>query len=144
MNHLEKQYENVIRDYPNLIFPELRRMPLGRFGDVGVCLRQEKLQNGIIDLAFVTETTVFLVELKRDALNSDTLQQIRRYKPEFLKQYPNHEIRCYLVGESCSTLNELKNLIGKEYIEILVFDDNIPHPRKITECPKCFAGQRSD
>ncbi len=44
-------------------------MSQGRFGQTGICLRQEKLPDGIsrIDLAFVTDKTVFLVELKRDS-----------------------------------------------------------------------------
>ena len=89
MNDLEKEYENVIRDYPNLISADLRRMSQGRLGQTGVCLRQETLPDGIsrIDLAFVTEGTIFLVELKRGAVNNDTLGQLRRYKAELVKLY---------------------------------------------------------
>ena len=146
MNDLEKQYENVIREYPNLICAELRRMPRGRFGQTGVCLKQEKMPDGIsrIDLAFVTDKTVFLVELKRDVVDCDTLQQFARYRAEFLKQYPNHEIRGFLVGMRCPDEATIRNLIGTEPVDILLFEDHLPHPRRMTECPECGAGVRSD
>ena len=113
MKDLEKGYANVIHDYPNLISADLRRTPQGRLGQTCVCLRQETLHDGIsrIDLAFVTEGTIFLVELKRDAVNNDTFKQLRKYKTKLVKMYPKHEIRGYLIGMWCPEETRLRTMM---------------------------------
>jgi hypothetical protein len=146
MRDLEEQYERAIRAYPNIIDNRLRTMSRGRLGEVNVCLEQECLPDGIsrIDLAFITESSVFLVELKRDIVDADTLAQLRRYKGQFLKLYPRHDVIGFLVGMRCRDEKKLESAIGAEDIKILLFERDVPHPRKITECRHCGAGVRSD
>ena len=67
MGKLEKEFETLLTHFPNFISKELREMPEGDWGDINVCIRQGQLPEcrGRIDIAFVTDTAVYLVELKR-------------------------------------------------------------------------------
>ena len=78
----EKRLATLILNFPNLIDKALRRMPLGELGQVNVCLKEAcfPFDGGRIDLAFVTDQKVHLVELKKDVLDEATLRQLLSYQ----------------------------------------------------------------
>ena len=142
---LEKNLEELVKNFPNFIDKNLREMRQGKLGDRNVYLRQVKLPGGegIIDLAFVTDTTVYLVEMKKYLVNEGTLQQLRRYREPLQLYYPDHEIRGFLVGVKCPDRSDLEQLIGDDPIKVLTLPRDIPWPTKIVRCDQCGAGASS-
>jgi len=141
-NH-EIELQELIRHYPNFIHPELREMPVSKtLGAINVCLKEAELPkcNGRIDLAFVTDTTVYLVELKAKEINQKTLEQYRQYLPEIQENYPNHHVEGFLVGRTCPDRSNLEKMIGDENIKILLFGRDLPGKREIRWCRHCRAG----
>lgn len=58
--------------------------------------------------------------------------------------YPNHDFRGYLIGDKCPTFNTLKELIGDEPIEIMLYRREIPHWSEVRGCPRCGLGLVDD
>jgi hypothetical protein len=146
----EIKWERFLINFPNVVSDELRgkRFPLvSGFGQVNVCVEQGALPecNGRIDVAWITDTTVHLVEIKKTAVTERTLRQFLRYRDAVQTRYPTHRICGYLVGKHCSTKRELEKNIGEQPIKILLLGVNIPLPNEVIECPnpECKAGLRS-
>jgi len=149
MPRLEKHFESLLQNFPNLLTPELcgKRFPVAKdFGAVNVCIRQGPLPecDGRIDMAFVTKEIIYLAELKRRAVNRATLDQLRRYLRAVRLRYPRHTIRSFLVGHFCPDEEKLLALIGSDPIKILLFDRDIPWYTKVISCRQCGAGAGTD
>lgn len=139
---LEENYEEVIKNFPNLIHQNLRKMRLGSLGEVNVCLQQVSLpgRGGRIDLAFVTEQEIHLVELKRDLVDRDAIEQIENYMRSLSNSYPHHVLMGYVVGGRCRDRDGLDYQLRQRPIYIRLFGRDIPAPTNLTRCPHCFAG----
>ncbi len=136
----EINLEVYIRDHPNLIIPELTRLRRGNLGDGGeYYLEQTRLDSGILDLAFIAEKTVHLVELKRDNVDENTAEQLCGYARDLEKIYPNHVIKGYLVGTSCPDRRDLEQkLSGLGYdIKIMIAPEDFPLFTHAKFCSKC-------
>ncbi len=145
MGPLERRLEQLLANFPNLVSPDLwgRKFPVVKeFGKINVCVRQGKLPecNGQIDLAFITESTVHLVELKRHVVCVDTLQQLKRYIDPIQAWYPNHLIVGYLVGRKCRDLPALRAALRNERVSILLVGQEIPRKNELMPCENCGAG----
>ena len=112
---LEIKFEKFLQNFPNLVSDELiglKFRTVSHFGNVNVCVQQGDLPecNGRIDLAWITDTKIHLVELKRGTVTEKTLEQLERYRDALQTRYPNHQICGYLVGKHCFevTKNNLK------------------------------------
>jgi hypothetical protein len=147
---IEADIEHFFVNFPNLIADELlgRNLPVtNEFGEVNVCVEQGCIPecDGRIDLAFITEKTVHLVELKAEVINKRTLQQFRRYREQIqARYYPKHKILGYLVGRECRDMILLEEGIGSEPIKILRLGIEIPGPSEVIRCESCGAGVRCD
>ena len=139
---LEEHFEEVIKNFPNLIHSNLRSMRLGRLGEVNVCLQQASLPNGggRIDLAFVTDTEIHLVELKRDLVDRDAIDQIENYMHSLRKSYPGHTVLGYVVGGRCRDRDYLHRRLEERPICIRIFGRDMPQPTNLKRCPHCYAG----
>jgi hypothetical protein len=138
----ERNIEELIKHFPNFISQELREMPIGNLGQVNVCLQQVVLPetSGRIDLAFVSETTVYLVELKRGAVNLDALVQYQGYAAVVQKYYPTHRIEGFVVGmKSIGPLSQEQVPLEHD-VKVLILGRDIPSPMAVTRCAKCRAG----
>lgn len=142
----EHHLETLIKNFPNLIDKKLRAMRKGRFGELNVYLRQEPLPgcDGKLDLAFVTESTVYLVEVKRDIVDANTLDQLVRYAAAVEQRYPDHKIRGYVVGMRCPRRIALEHASNAGTVKILTFGRDLPLPNKIVRCKNCKAGTSCD
>lgn len=142
----EYHLETLIKNFPNLIDKELRVMRRGRLGEVNVYLRQEPLPGceGKLDLAFVTDSTVYLVEVKGDIIDASGLDQVVRYSAAVERRYPNHKIHGYLVGMRCPRRTALERAITAGTVTILTFGRDLPLPSKIVRCKSCKAGTSCD
>jgi hypothetical protein len=145
MGKLEKEFETLLTHFPNFISKELREMPAGDWGDINVCIRQGQLPEcrGRIDIAFVTDTAVYLVELKRDIINAPALDQLRRYFGPVKRRYPRHQVLGFVVGNRCPDQDSLEDKIGVERIKILTFRRDIPWWTQVVGCRGCGAGASS-
>jgi hypothetical protein len=146
MPELEKAFENLLANFPNFVSAKLRPMPEGKWGDVNVHIRQGELPecHGRVDLAFVTDTMVYLVEVKKDVVDESTVDQIRRYYWSVEKRYPNHAVLAFIVGRKCRDRRALEGYIGGDPIAILTFGIDIPWYTKVVYCKACAAGASSD
>jgi len=138
----EKNLEELIKHFPNFISPELREMPIGNLGQMNVCLQQVVLPetSGRIDLAFVTETTVYLVEIKRGAVNAEALIQYQAYYPVVQSHYPTHRLKGFVVGTEAAGLVSQEKVFLENDVRLLIFGRDIPKPRAVTRCANCRAG----
>ena len=139
---LEEHFEEVIKNFPNLIHGNLRKMRIGRLGEVNVCLQQASLPNGggRIDLAFVTDTEIHVVELKRDLVDRDAINQVETYMRALRMSYPAHRVLGYVVGGRCRDRDSLYRRLEETSISIRLFGRDMPQPMNLTRCPHCFAG----
>ncbi|MEW6348909.1 MAG: hypothetical protein AB1646_07580 [Thermodesulfobacteriota bacterium] len=137
----ERNLQNIIRSFPNLIDARLKWMRRGRLGETNVCLDETNLKGwgGKIDLAFVTEDTVYLVEVKLDVVDEGTFIQFARYEAALRDAYPSHEIRGFLVGTRCPNRKTLEKKLGGS-ARIILFGQDIPAPNAIMRCKNCQAG----
>ncbi|MGO9121225.1 MAG: hypothetical protein ACLQPD_26895 [Desulfomonilaceae bacterium] len=144
----EIKFEKFLQNFPNLVADELIGVNLptvSQFGKTNVCVEQGGLPecNGRIDLAWITDTSIHLVELKRGSVTESTLHQFERYRDAVQERYPKHQIFGYLVGKYCSTRKQLETKIGRQNIKILLMGINIPYPGEVTHCPDCKAAVHS-
>lgn len=142
---MERQLEQLLVNFPNLVSSYLsgRRFPEVReFGETNVCVRQGALRecNGRVDLAFVTETTVHVVELKRHTVSVDTLQQLKRYMDPVQARYPNHLVVGYLAGRNCLDWPTLQAALSSERVTVLLMGNQIPRENELLTCENCGAG----
>jgi hypothetical protein len=142
---MERQLEQLLANFPNLVSSYLwgRRFPEVReFGETNVCVRQGALPecNGRVDLAFVTETTVHVVELKRRGVSVDSLHQLKRYMAPVQARYPNHLVVGYLAGRSCFDWPTLQAELSRERVTLLLMGDQIPRINELLTCRSCGAG----
>ncbi len=142
----EQEIEETVRNYPNLIHPELQPMLPGKLGEVNVCLQQVTLPGdaGRLDLAFVTKSTVHLVELKDVQITESTVDQLRRYHAQVAACYPNHKIVGYVVGELPDDRARIESYIGDDPINILVLGIDLPRPGSVYRCPNRDCGKGYD
>jgi hypothetical protein len=145
MGKLEKEFETLLTHFPNFISRELREMPEGDWGEVNVYIRQGQLPEcrGRIDLAFVTDTAVYLVELKRDVITEPALGQLLRYYEPVKQRYPLHRILGFVVGNRCPDQESLERKLGMDPIKILTFRRDIPWWTQVVRCRGCEAGASS-
>jgi hypothetical protein len=149
MPKLEKHFESLLQNFPNLLTPDLCGQQFAAvkdFGAVNACIRQGPLPecDGRIDVAFVTEEIVYLAELKRSTVDKTALDQLRRYLRAIRRRYPRHTIRSFLVGHFCPNEEDLLALIGSDPIKILLFHRDIPWYTEVTSCRQCGAGAGTD
>lgn len=141
---LEKHFQQLIKHFPNLIDEKLREMPTSKTpGQVNVCLEFASLLpvcDGILDLAFVTTSTIYLVEMKKKDVNECTLKQYQCYESALRKYYPEHRIKGFLVGTECPNRNALEAMIGDQDVRVMLFGWDIPPPNDIVMCSHCMAG----
>jgi hypothetical protein len=145
MRPLEKYLEQLLVNFPNLVSSYLwgRRFPLvHEFGDINVCVRQGKLPecNGQVDLAFVTGSTVHVIELKRGTVGIDTVSQLKRYIGPVQERYPNHLTIGYLAGRKCKDWPMLRELLKNERVRVLLVGKEIPRIKELLTCGSCGAG----
>jgi hypothetical protein len=136
---------NILKHFPNFIHDELhgKKLPLaGEFGGINVCVREGRLPecNGRIDLAWITDTTIHLAELKRHDVTIEALEQFRRYYGAVQARYPSHSIFGYLIGDTCKGFASLKQLIKAEQIRIMRLGIEMPRLGQIVPCSRCGAG----
>ncbi len=140
----EKELENLVENYPNILDPSLHRNSLGNcwmkgsLGEVNVFLRQEKLVecDGRLDIAFITDSEVHIAEIKDVQINGHTLIQLNRYIGSIKNCYPNHVIKGYLVGQYCKNEQEIQRRMEYRNINIIT----IPNRLSYTGCRYCGAG----
>ncbi len=137
---LEKEYEQLIVNYPNILNPQLRRMRLGNLGETNVFLRQTVLGACRIDVAFVTAETIHLVELKRDLVDENTLDQWRSYYSEINTHYPRHLVIGYLVGARCHNPEIVTLAARPAQVRVMRYGVEIPHWSHIRGCDRCGFG----
>ncbi|MFC1835037.1 hypothetical protein ACFL2Q_09910 [Thermodesulfobacteriota bacterium] len=150
----EEDLEWHLKSYPNFLDNRLlemkdgflnRDLSNGKAPPINVVLQQEVLPSGRLDLAFVTYDTVYLVELKWDVINEETLEQYYRYEPYLRQHYPGLSVRGFLIGRSCPKREEVQRLIGDAHITILLSGSyELPKPLSTIRCPKCRAGNLAD
>jgi len=144
MGPLERQLEQLLVNFPNLVSSHLwgRKLPEVReFGNINVCVRQGQLPEckGRSDLAFITERTVHLVELKRRTVGVMALSQLRRYLGPIQERYPDHLVLGYLVGRYCQDWPKLRGSLGTDRVSVLLVGQNIPRVRELRVCDHCGA-----
>lgn len=137
---LEKHYEQLLVNFPNLLHPSLHKMPKGKLGQVNVYLRQDSYRRGRLDLAFVTEREVHLAELKKGVVDERVLEQWQRYSERVRVHYPDHDVHGYLLGTQCPERSRLKEAIGDRSIRVMLFGDELPERKQVRGCPKCGCG----
>ncbi|MBI4964892.1 MAG: hypothetical protein HY913_16575 [Desulfomonile tiedjei] len=142
MKRKERNLRDVVRNFPNLIDPMLRPMPLGRVGDINVCLQEEPLPEcgGRLDIAFVTNKTVYLVELKKRDVGPAAAKQILSYLAALSIRYPLHEVRGFLVGTRLKNEEGVASVLEGQGVQMLLFGRELPALNRITACPACRAG----
>lgn len=145
MTPLEKHFEQLLVNFPNLVSSHLwgRKFREAReFGDINICVRQGELPecNGRSDLAFITENTAHIVELKRRTVGVSALSQLKRYLEPVQLRYPNHLVLGYLVGRYCRDLLKLRTALVTERVNLLLVGQEIPRMRELRICDTCGAG----
>ncbi len=145
MGLLERHLEQMLVNFPNLVSSDLwgRKLPIvNRFGDINVCVRQGRLREcrGRIDLAFITECTVHVVELKRRTVSVETLEQLKRYLISVQGRYPDHLTVGYLAGRACKDWPLLRAVLKDERVSTLIVGRDIPRVRELRICKNCKAG----
>jgi hypothetical protein len=145
MGPLEKHLEQLLVNFPNLVNSYLcgrKFLEVKEFGDINVCVRQAELPecNGRIDLAFITESTVHIVELKRRTVGVDTFHQLKRYVNPIQKRYPNHVIVGYIAGRKCRDWPMLREALSRERVRVLLVGHDIPRVKELLRCETCGAG----
>jgi len=145
MGRLEKHLEQLLVNFPNLVSSYLwgrKFRVVNEFGDINVCVRQAELPecNGRIDLAFVTENTIHVVELKRLTVGLNTLDQLKRYLDPIQARYPNHLVVGYMAGRRCQDWPTLRQALSNERVRILLVGDDIPRKKELLRCEMCGAG----
>jgi len=145
MRRLEKHLEQLLVNFPNLVSSDLwghKFRLVTEFGDINVCVRQGKLPEckGRVDLAFVTGSTVHIVELKRSTLSIDTLDQLNRYLGPVQERYPDHLIMGYLAGRKCKDWPSLREALKNERVRMLLVGNEIPRVKELLSCESCGAG----
>jgi len=145
MTRLEKHLEQMLVNFPNLVSSYLwgRKFPVVKeFGDVNVCVRQGDLPecNGRVDLAFVTESTIHIIELKRRNVSVESFYQLKRYVGPVQQRYPDHLIIGYLAGQKGSDWPTLREALTSERIRVLLVGNEIPRVGELRTCENCGAG----
>lgn len=145
MGWLEKHLEQLLVNFPNLVSSYLwgRKFPeVNQFGDINVCVRQGELRecHGRVDLAFITESTIHIVELKRRTVSVDTLDQLKRYLEPIQARYPNHTIIGYIVGRKCRDWATLRVALAHSPVTVLLVGGDIPRVSELRICERCRAG----
>lgn len=145
MGLLERHLEQLLVNFPHLVSSSLwnRRFRVVReFGDVNVCVRQGRLPecSGRVDLAFVTESIVHLVELKRTTVDVESFNQLKRYIAPLERRYPDHLIIGYLAGRACQASPQLQEAIVGERVSLLIVGAQIPRVQDLLICSDCSAG----
>lgn len=145
MGPLERHLEQLLANFPHLVNSSLwkRRFPVvSEFGEVNVCVRQGALPEccGRVDLAFVTDNLLHVVELKRRKISMESFYQLKRYIDPLQKRYPHHLVLGYLVGRSCRDLAILRQELSNERVSVLLVGQEIPRIRELRTCGECGAG----
>jgi hypothetical protein len=145
MNLLERHLEQLLVNFPNLVSSYLwgRKFPeVNEFGEVNVCVRQGELPecNGRVDLAFVTEQTIHVVELKRGTVSGKALKQLKRYLNPIQQRCPDHLIIGYLAGRRWRDWFPLRDTLSNERIRVLLVGQEIPREGELLACENCRAG----
>lgn len=114
-------------------------MPAGKLGELGVVLQQAELEDcgGKLDLAFVTEKDVHLVEMKQNSVTVQAVKQLSTYMTSIRRIYPDHEVRGYLVGKVYVHRTKVLDEIGAQPIRVLLFGIHMPDPHAILVCKHC-------
>jgi hypothetical protein len=145
MGPLERHLEQLLVNFPNLVNSHLwgRKFRDSRgFGEVNVCVRQGKLPecSGRSDLAFITEHTIHIVELKRRIVGVTAREQLKRYLGPLQARYPDHLVLGYLLGRSCCDMPKLRAALVNERVSVLLVGQNIPRVGELRTCQICGAG----
>jgi hypothetical protein len=144
MPPLEKELEQLLVNFPNLVNSYLwgRKFPeVYEFGGTNVCVRQGPLPecNGRVDVAFITDSSVHAVELKRGAISVAAFNQLKRYLAPLQERYPNHLIVGYLVGRRGHTRDIFRSALANERINVLLVGHEIPRANQLRTCTTCRA-----
>ncbi len=116
----ESQIEDVLATYP-----DISKEVLGIKEELTLLTRQKILPNGDrIDLLFVADSRLKLVELKVEKCKSDFIYQVKRYKEELIKlqkedKFISGEIDAFLlcpeISQKEKELCEKEGIISYEY-----------------------------